>query len=125
MSDYPPPTPGYGPEGPSGPRAGFGARVGAVLIDGILLTVVGVVANAVTGRGAGGGVSLAIGIAYFGYLEGSTSGQTLGKRVAGIRVIDYATGGSIGYGRAVVRYFARILSALPCLLGYFWMLWDK
>ena len=125
MTDYPPPTPGYQPKGPSGPRAGFGARLGAVLIDGILLTVVGAVANAVIGRGAGGAAGLAIGIAYFGYLEGSTSGQTLGKRVAGIRVIDYATGGSIGYGRAIVRYFARILSALPCLLGYFWMLWDK
>jgi uncharacterized RDD family membrane protein YckC len=125
MTDYPPPTPGYRPKGPSGPRAGFGARLGAVLIDGILLAVIGFVVNAAIGRGAGGGVSLAIGIAYFGYLEGSSSGQTLGKRVAGIRVIDYATGGSIGYGRAVVRYFARILSTLPCLLGYFWMLWDK
>ncbi|HEV3404133.1 MAG TPA: RDD family protein [Gaiellaceae bacterium] len=125
MTDYPPPTPGYQPMGPSGPRAGFGARLGAVLIDGILLTVVGFLVNTAIGQSAGGAVGLAIGIAYFGYLEGSTSGQTLGKRVAGIRVIDYATGGSIGYGRAVVRYFARILSALPCLLGYFWMLWDK
>ena len=40
-------------------------------------------------------------------------------------MIDYRTGGPLGFGRAVLRYFARILSALPCLLGYFWMLWDK
>jgi uncharacterized RDD family membrane protein YckC len=42
-----------------------------------------------------------------------------------IRVVDADNGGPIGYGRAVLRYFARILSAIPCLLGYFWMLWDK
>jgi uncharacterized RDD family membrane protein YckC len=35
------------------------------------------------------------------------------------------TGGSIGFGRAVLRYFARIISIIPCCLGYFWMLWDK
>ncbi len=58
-------------------------------------------------------------------LEGSPSGQTVGKRAMSIRVIDSDTGGAIGTGRAVVRYFARWLSAIPCLLGYFWMLWDS
>ena len=24
-----------------------------------------------------------------------------------------------------MRYFGRWVSAIPCLLGYFWMLWDK
>ena len=66
-----------------------------------------------------------VGVAYFGYLEGSNSGQTLGKRALGIRVIDFNTGGPIGFGRAVIRYFGRMVSAIPCLLGYFWMLWDK
>jgi len=42
----------------------------------------------------------------------------------GIRVYDLRHGGPIGTGRAIGRYFARILSAIPCLLGYFWMLWD-
>jgi uncharacterized RDD family membrane protein YckC len=64
-------------------------------------------------------------LTYFGYFEGGLTGQTLGKRVAGIRVVDANTGQpGIGFGRAVGRYFARILSAIPCLLGYFWMLWD-
>ena len=30
----------------------------------------------------------------------------------------------VGTGRGVGRYFGRILSAFPLLLGYFWMLWD-
>lgn len=66
-----------------------------------------------------------VGLTYFGYFEGGLTGQTLGKRVAGIRVVDANTGQpGIGFGRAVGRYFSRILSAIPCLLGYFWMLGD-
>jgi uncharacterized RDD family membrane protein YckC len=77
------------------------------------------------GRGFGGLVSLAIGIAYYGYLEGGPTGQTLGKKALGIRVLDLRGGGPIGFSRAVIRYFGRILSALPIFLGYFWMLWDS
>jgi uncharacterized RDD family membrane protein YckC len=130
MSDYPspPPQPGVGPsagDGPSGPRAGFFVRLGAALVDGILLGILGFVIDLIVGQTAGGLVGLLIGIAYFGYLEGSASGQTVGKRALGIRVIDFNTGGPIGFGRAVIRYFGRIVSAIACLLGYFWMLWDK
>jgi uncharacterized RDD family membrane protein YckC len=63
------------------------------------------------------------GVIYYAKLEGR-SGQTLGKMALGIKVVDAHTGGSIGIGRGVGRYFARILSALVCFLGYFWMLWD-
>jgi uncharacterized RDD family membrane protein YckC len=63
-------------------------------------------------------------VVYFAKLEGGPSGQTVGKRALGIRVVDSAIGGPIGTGRAVGRYFARILSALVCYLGYLWMLWD-
>ena len=108
---------------PSGPRARFGQRLVAALIDGILLGIVGAIVGAIV-RPVGGVVGLALGIAYYGYLEGSPSGQTIGKRAMGIRVIDFRTGGPIGFGRAVLRYFAKILSSIPCLLGYFWMLWD-
>jgi uncharacterized RDD family membrane protein YckC len=130
MSEFPaPPPPQSGPaysvDGPSGPRAGFGLRLGAALIDGIMLGVVGLAVRAVLGQAGGGAIGLAIGIAYFGYLEGSVSGQTIGKRIVGIRVIDYSRGGQIGFGRAVIRYFGRIVSFIACLLGYFWMLWDK
>ncbi|HYX89217.1 MAG TPA: RDD family protein [Gaiellaceae bacterium] len=132
MSEFPAPPPQPPPpgapipsDGPSGPRASFFARFGAVLVDGILLSVIGFVIRLAIGPTGGGLIGLALGIAYFGYLEGSSSGQTVGKRAVGIRVIDFRTGGPIGFGRAVIRYFARILSFIPCLLGYFWMLWDK
>lgn len=115
-----------------GPRAGFGKRLLAALLDGVLLGVVGAILGGILGgilgdsaAGLVNGLGLAIGIAYYGTLEGGPRGQTLGKRALGIRVIDFNAGGPIGFGRAIIRYLARILSALPLLLGYFWMLWDK
>ena len=68
--------------------------------------------------------ALVAGVIYYAKLEGGPSGQTVGKKALGIRVVDAATGGPIGTGRGVGRYFARILSALVCYLGYLWMLWD-
>nr|MBA3380287.1 RDD family protein [Actinomycetota bacterium] len=112
-------------QGPSGPRASFGRRLVAYLIDTILLGIVYVVFAAIFDETVGSGLSLLIGIAYFGYLEGGASGQTLGKKALGIRVIDFSSGGPIGYGRGVVRYLGRIVSGIVCLLGYLWMLWDK
>ena len=109
----------------SGPRANFGQRLVAALIDGIIVGVVGFVVGIIVRNGLSGLLSLALGIAYYGWLEGSPSGQTIGKRMLGIRVYDLRQGGPIGTGRAIGRYFAKILSAIPCLLGYFWMLWDK
>jgi uncharacterized RDD family membrane protein YckC len=111
--------------GPSGPRAGFWIRFGAAFIDGILLGVVQTILRAAMNNATAQALTLAIGIAYFGILEGGTSGQTLGKKAAGIRVIDFAGGGPIGVGRAIGRYFARWLSGLAIGLGYLWMLWDK
>lgn len=118
-------TPPVSPTGPTGPRAPFFTRLAAAIIDGVLLSVVSVIASAATGRTGGWVISVVVGVVYFGFFEGSASGQTIGKKALGIRVIDYRTGGPIGFGRAVLRFFARYLSALPCLLGYFWMLWDK
>ena len=119
--------PAYQPpagSGPSGPRASFGRRLVAAIIDGILLGVVGGIFYAIS-HTLGYIVQLLLTIAYLTYLEGSPSGQTVGKKAMGIRVIDFRTGGPIGFGRAVIRYFGRIVSTIACLLGYFWMLWDK
>jgi uncharacterized RDD family membrane protein YckC len=110
--------------GPSGPRASFWRRFGALLIDGIALGVVTGILAAFMSRNAANGISTLIGLIYFSYFEG-TSGQTLGKKALGIRVIDFKAGGPIGFGRALIRYIGRIVSTIPLLLGYFWMLWDK
>lgn len=106
-----------------GARAGFWRRFAAALIDGLLVGIVNGILQS-TLHGTGYGIGIVVGLVYYGYLEGSASGQTLGKRALGIRVYDLRGRGPIGFGRGVGRYFARILSALPIFLGYFWMIWD-
>lgn len=137
------PDPGAGPQSPAGaqappayaggqvaqqdaavgPRAGFWRRFAAALLDGIMLGIVnGILTSAF--KGAGYAIAILISIAYFTYFEGGPSGQTVGKRVLGIRVIDFDNGGPLGYPRGFVRWISRYLSAIPLFLGYFWMLWD-
>jgi uncharacterized RDD family membrane protein YckC len=117
---YQPPAGG----GPSGPRASFGRRLVAAIIDGILLGVVGGIFYAIS-RTLGYVVQILLTVAYLTYLEGGASGQTVGKKAMGIRVVDFQTGGPIGYPRAFIRWIGRYVSAIACLLGYFWMLWDR
>jgi uncharacterized RDD family membrane protein YckC len=121
MSDqtYQPPA-----GGASGPRANFGQRLGAYLIDLVLMLVVYGVLYAIAGQALATVVYVIVSIGYYIYFEGSPKGQTPGKMALGIRVIDYSTGGPLGYGKAFVRWLGRILSGI-CLLGYLWMLWDK
>jgi uncharacterized RDD family membrane protein YckC len=120
------------PGGPTGPRAGFWRRLGALFIDGL---VVGVVGGVLAGVGAALDSSALIAIGYLVwlagfaayeiYFHGRPSGQTVGKRALGIRVVDFATGGPIGYGRSTIRWVGRLISGLFCYLGFLWMLWDK
>ena len=146
MSDLPPPPPPPPPGAFTGPGyapqqqrewAGFWIRFAAGLIDGIILAVPGFIISLVlsdTGRlgfGYAPGVDPLVflvqtlmGLAYYAYQEGSPSGQTIGKKLCGIRVIDVDTGASIGVGRAAGRYLGSLISGYACGLGYFWMLWD-
>lgn len=112
---------GVGADGSTG-RASFGHRLLALIIDVVLVGILGTLVQTVLGD-IGSLVSFVGGVAYYVYLEGSPSGQTVGKKLLGIRVVTEA-GGPLGYGPATGRYFARILSAIPFALGYFWMLWD-
>ena len=108
---------------PSGPRASFGARLVAAIIDGLVVGVVSTSLLALLGP-VGQGLGVLVSLGYYTYLEGSPSGQTVGKRAMGIRVVSFANSGPLGHGPAAVRWIARFLSAIPLGLGYFWMLWD-
>ncbi|MCP9486838.1 MAG: RDD family protein [Gaiellaceae bacterium MAG52_C11] len=111
--------------GAAGPRTGFWRRFVASLVDGIVIGVVQVILLAFLSDNAATAVVILIGLAYYTYFEGSASGQTPGKKALGIRVLSLEDGGPIGYGRAFIRYIGRIVSTIPLLLGYFWMIWDK
>ena len=132
VSDAPPPPPegyqqygyGYGLGGPQSQYAGFWARFASVVIDGFIIGVPSQIIGAASTT-LGLIVQFVGGIVYVGLLEGGPTGQTLGRRVLNLRVVDSTTGQpGIGFGRAVGRYFAKFLSAIAFALGYLWMLWD-
>jgi uncharacterized RDD family membrane protein YckC len=121
----PAPPPGGARAGPSGPRADFWYRLGAFLLDRVIVVVaLSIVLLFIRGLAARYVVSFAAEAAYSVYFIGSGSGQTVGMRVLGIRAIDAATGGRIDYGKAFLRFLVSIVSGI-LLLGYLWMLWDR
>lgn len=112
------------PAGASGPRAGFWIRFGGAIIDWVILAVIGIVLQLAL-KTVGSALALLVDIGYFVYFEGGPTGQTIGKRAVGIRVIGFDTGGPIGYGRALIRWIGSVISGLFFFLGYLWMLWDR
>ena len=52
-------------------------------------------------------------------------GATPGKQLLDCQIVDSRTGESLRVGQSIVRYFAYILSTLPFLLGFFWVIWSK
>jgi len=58
------------------------------------------------------------------YLVGK-KGQSWGRTIKGIKVIDYA-GNTIGFWKALIRNLLAMLISGPILgLGYLWTIWDK
>jgi uncharacterized RDD family membrane protein YckC len=67
-------------------------------------------------------LAFAFGI-YNAWLNGST-GQSVGKKIMGTKVVGEATGQPIGGGLGIVRYLAHIVDAIICFIGFLFPLWD-
>jgi len=106
------------PEAPAGRYhyAGFWIRALAALIDTMIVGVAGAALLPPIGPAI-------LGIVYGGVLVGFWKGQTVGKRVCGIRVIN-VDGTYCDVGQAFIRSFAKILSSLVLCLGYLWVAFD-
>jgi uncharacterized RDD family membrane protein YckC len=139
----PPGTPGSPGVEPSAlqaelPYAGFWRRLGAFAIDlvfvlvgclfvTLLIAVLLAIALISTGGSAptddalvqvaAFGILLVLTWLYFAGLESSGWQGTVGKRMTGLLVTDRA-GRRLSFGRSTGRYFAKILSARPILIGY-------
>jgi len=61
-------------------------------------------------------LGLVVGVLYFAFCESSAWQATLGKLALGIRVTDME-GRRIGFGRAIGRYLAKILSFIILFIG--------
>jgi uncharacterized RDD family membrane protein YckC len=121
--------------------AGFWRRLAAAFLDWILIGIVAAAIGELFGvevpspPSTGGndvnllfqpapGPFILVELAYFTYFHATSPGQSIGNKILGIRVLDADTGRSLPYARAFVRALMSSLSALPCFLGFFWMLWD-
>jgi len=103
---------------------GFGERLVAYLIDGVALTVVYVVLAVIFPLAIYYLLALIIGAAYaVGFW--ATTGQTPGKMVMKIKVVDAETGEVPDAGKAILRYVGYLVSSIPLGLGFFWVLWDE
>lgn len=50
---------------------------------------------------------------------------TPGKIMMGMSIVDATTGDTPGMPKLILRYFGYVISVVPCLLGFFWVAWDK
>jgi uncharacterized RDD family membrane protein YckC len=69
------------------------------------------------------GVLLFVIFFYFVYFVGK-NGATPGKQIIGIQIIR-TNGEPVGFGVAVARYFAGILSIIIFFIGFIWILFDE
>ena len=114
-------------------------RLGARILDFIVVAVIGVVLVIVFGgvddSGTGTFASLLLGLVIgIGYEVSQVAvwGQTIGKRMAGIKVINAAHGGVPGWGKATGRWaipglvaLIPIIGPLLSLLCYLSLTWDR
>ncbi|MES2625315.1 MAG: RDD family protein [Pseudomonadota bacterium] len=116
--------------------AGFWARFFASVLDSIIQLLVFVpllytfygseiFANPTFDSGPGGIIVQYVLPMLWVILFWKYKSATPGKIMMNISVVDATTGGDPTTSRLVMRYFGYLVSALPCLLGFFWVAWDK
>ena len=140
-----------GPQLPPGELSGWWRRVGASLVDNVLVLLACALIFFITWAGSGDEAVAAVS-AWAGYVTislflyglvyapffmkrpGERNGQTLGKQALGIRVVRL-DGKPMNYGTGALREWvartlifqlaAAFLFALPTLLDLLWPLWDE
>ena len=107
---------------------GFWRRFAAALLDGLILGTVtfllGPILRGVTGSVLLNIISLVIWIGYVVFYQ-SQMGQTLGKKVMGIKVVD-----ANGQKPSAITFFLRdvvgkLVSGIILGIGYLFVIWDS
>jgi uncharacterized RDD family membrane protein YckC len=120
--------------------AGFFARLGASLLDFLIIIVTGVLLGFIVWllwesivRGGNNRdidiliiplTVIIVGWLYSAAYESSLRQATLGKMAVGIKVTDM-NGQKINFGKATIRYFGKFVSAMILFIGYIMVIWDK
>ena len=103
--------------------ADFFTRLVAIIIDVIIVAVPTFILGLFLPQAVSFLLNLVIGVAYYVYFWSST-GQTPGKMVMGLKVLSSETGQLLTMQEAVIRYVCMIVSSIPLALGFLWALWD-
>jgi hypothetical protein len=98
--------------------ANFGQRVGAWLIDALILAIPSLILSPIPL------LSLLVGWLIFALQESSPTQATIGKKTLGLYVTNL-NGERLSFGQATGRYFSQILSALILGIGYLFCLWTE
>ncbi|AEV82966.1 hypothetical protein ACWT_1947 [Actinoplanes sp. SE50] len=131
---YGAPAPGYGP---AVTYASWGARVGAYLVDMLVILPFAIVAlffrptvDPVTLQTHFSPMYfiillLAVVVSFYNRVFLDGKGQSWGKKALGIRLVDAATGQPIGAGKAFLRGVAHFVDFIICYVGFLFPLWDE
>jgi uncharacterized RDD family membrane protein YckC len=119
--------------------AGLGQRLIALIIDGIILGIIGFIVNLLPGMtttqvigeqtittstGLGSIITFIIGIAYYAILFNMWNGQTVGKKLLGIRVVK-VDGSPVTAVTAIIRYIGYAINTFILMLGWILAIFDS
>ena len=125
--------------------ADFWMRFLALLLDGLILFIPTFVIGLVVSFGTAGFMGMsggaarpgssfgffvpnfwtsAIGFTYHWLMIGLNNGQTIGKKVCGIRILK-PDGTPVDLGNAAGRAGMALVSGIALYLGYLWAAWDR
>jgi uncharacterized RDD family membrane protein YckC len=129
LSQPPPPPPQFGqpgatPQWTGPPLASWGQRAGAALID---YLVPGIVIGIIFQISRPLGLILDLGFLVFviwNLIQQGNTGQTVGKKQMGIKLLREQDGQVVGPGLSIGRAFVHIVDSLPCYIGWLFPLWD-
>ena len=113
----PTPAPAPTPVDATAPRAGFWIRMGALLIDIILIGIITSILDSP-------GEIWLIAIAGYGALMWKIKGTTIGGLVCGLKVVR-RDGAEINWDTAIVRALGCFLSMVVAGLGFLWIVFDE
>ena len=113
-------------------KASFWRRLGAVLVDGIIVGIGSIILGAilsligVNSTSVSNGLSMIISIAYYLVTYMNMEGRTIGKKLLNIQVIKKDGTPMTDPFTIIIRdVVGKFISAAVLLLGYIWMLFDK
>ena len=111
------PMPPPAPAAITAPRAGFWIRMGALMIDIVLISII-------VGILDFSGETFIVALAAYGALMWKLKSTTIGGLVCGLKVVR-RDGGEINWDTAIVRALGCFLSMVVAGLGFLWIVFDE